>query len=137
MNSDSFQESLNSIARTVHEAVQAWSTAHGQSDIPNWDDAPEWMRASTYESVVRVIENAGMSGRELHQFWVEEKMRDGWQYGPTKSSEARAHPLMIPFDELPVTERLKDDLVVAIVRALTRQEGDILEPVFRPETIND
>ncbi len=37
---------LDAVARTVHEALRAWAAAHGQRDIPAWDEAPDWMHAS-------------------------------------------------------------------------------------------
>ncbi|MFN4225305.1 MAG: RyR domain-containing protein [Hyphomonas sp.] len=109
---------LDAIARTVHEALRGWAAAHGQHDIPGWDDAPEWMHASTRESVLHALENGGADGRSQHEQWLAQKRADGWRHGPVKDAAAKTHPLMIPWDQLPDWERRKDTLINALARAL-------------------
>lgn len=109
---------LDAIARTVHEALRGWAAAHGQHDIPGWDEAEDWMHASTRESVLHALENGGADGRSQHDQWLAQKTRDGWRHGPVKDTAAKTHPLMIPYDELPEWERRKDALINALARAL-------------------
>lgn len=109
---------LDAISRTVHEALRGWAAAHGQHDIPAWDEAPDWMHASTRESVLHALENGGADGRSQHDQWLAQKTRDGWAHGPVKDAAAKTHPLMIPYDQLPDWERRKDALINALARAL-------------------
>jgi RyR domain len=109
---------LDAISRTVHEALRGWAAAHGQHDIPGWDEAPDWMHASTRESVLHALENGGADGRSQHDQWLAQKARDGWAHGPVKDTAAKTHPLMIPYDQLPDWERRKDALINALARAL-------------------
>ena len=109
---------LDAIARTVHEALRGWAAAHGQHDIPAWDDAPDWMHASTRESVLHALENGSADGRSQHEQWLAQKRADGWRHGPVKDPGAKTHPLMIPWDQLPDWERRKDSLINALARAL-------------------
>lgn len=109
---------LDAIARTVHEALRGWAAAHGQRDIPAWDEAPDWMHASTRESVLHALENGGADGRSQHEQWLAQKTRDGWRQGAVKDTAAKTHPLMIPYDQLPEWERRKDALINALARAL-------------------
>jgi hypothetical protein len=51
---------------------------------------------------------------------MREKLETGWRYGKVKNEEARTHPLLVPFDELPPAEQAKDHLFISIVRALSR-----------------
>lgn len=109
---------LDAIARTVHEALRGWAAAHGQHDIPAWDDAPDWMHASTRESVVHALEHPAPNGRSQHEQWLAQKQRDGWTLGPVKDAAAKTHPLMVPYDALPDWERRKDKLINALAHAL-------------------
>ena len=109
---------LDAIARTVHEALRGWAAAHGQHDIPQWDGAPDWMHASTRESVAYALEHPAPDGRSQHAQWLAQKRRDGWTLGPVKDAAAKTHPLMVPYDELPDWERRKDKLINALAHAL-------------------
>lgn len=113
------QPEREAIARVVHEALRAFRAAHGQEALPPWSKAPAWMRQSTFSSVAFVIDNPDASASATHDLWLADKQAEGWRYAPVKDAEARTHPLMIPYDNLPEIERRKDALLAAIVRALT------------------
>lgn len=78
-----------------------------------WDEFPEDQRAGVRSGVELAI--AGATPEQLHQSWCEQKVADGWQYGPVKDAEAKTHPCLIPYDGLPEAQRLKDRLFQAIV----------------------
>src|SRR5437588_654112 len=46
--------------------------------------------------------------RMEHDRWMRDKIRDGWRYGPKRDDAARIHPLLVPWEELPESERDKD-----------------------------
>lgn len=109
---------IDAIARTVHEALRGWAAAHGQHDIPGWDEAEPWMRDATRESVVHALAHPGADSRSQHEQWLAQKQAAGWRRGPVKDAKKKTHPLMVPFDELPDWERRKDALINALARAL-------------------
>jgi len=106
------------IARTVHEALRAWSAANGQQPAPAWYRAPKWMKTSTLESVEFVLEHPGADDLKQHDQWMEQKRRDGWVYGSKKDEKKKTHPMLVPFEELPEIEKRKDTLLRAVVLAL-------------------
>ena len=101
-----------------HEANRAVQILQGDPAIsPAWDDAPDWQCASAVDGVVQAL--AGATPEQLHESWCEFKRADGWSYGPVKDAEARTHPCLVPYDQLPADQRLKDRLFAAIVAALS------------------
>lgn len=109
---------LAAIAQTVHEAVRAWSAAHGQATIPAWSEAPEWMQTSSRQSVQFVLDHPDAGPGAQHAQWMEQRLAAGWTYGPDRDETRKHHPMLVPFEELPEFEQQKDALVCAIVKAL-------------------
>lgn len=113
---------IGDISRVCHDANRAWQIASGDPAVsPPWDEAPEWQRASAVDGV-RQAQN-GATSEQLHQSWCDFKTEDGWVYGPAKDEAAKTHPCLVPYSELPVEQRRKDDLFAAIVAALTPKEA--------------
>ena len=110
---------LEPIARVIHAAIRTWSTAHGQPDMPDWDVAPQWMKDSTFASIQFVLDHPDADGGAQHLQWMNHRRAQGWTYGPVRDEARKTHPMLVPFDQLPIMEQKKDDLVSAIVRALT------------------
>lgn len=106
------------IAQVCHEANRALQLiALDPSPSPAWSDAPEWQRASTIDGVREA--QAGATSEQLHERWCEFKTSDGWVYGATKDSEAKTHPCLVPYADLPLDQRQKDGVFHALVAALS------------------
>lgn len=46
--------------------------------------------------------------RHVHDAWAAERLRQGWTWGPHRDDAARRHPGLVPYDELPESERAFD-----------------------------
>ena len=112
---------IEAIARTVHEALRGWISAHGQPALPPWSRAAKWMKESTRESVRFAIENPDAPHSHQHDQWMAQKERDGWVHGPVKDADAKTHPMMIPYEDLPDFEKRKDVLVRAIAIGMSEK----------------
>jgi hypothetical protein len=105
------------IARVTHEANRALQIIQGDpAPSPPWDEAPEWQRASAIDGVNNAL--AGATPQESHEGWLRFKEDDGWTYGEVKDEAAKTHPCLLPYDQLPADQKIKDDLFLAIVGAL-------------------
>lgn len=109
---------LDSIVRVVHEAVRAYKQSLGEAVPPPWDEAPDWMRESTHAAVLAGIEDPQAPPSAQHEAWLAEKKAAGWRYGPVKDPQEKTHPCMVPYEQLPDSERRKDALVQGVVDAL-------------------
>ncbi len=112
---------IEQIARVAHETNRAYCESIGDTSQPTWEDAPEWQRQSAIKGVTFHIDNhtngITPSPSASHDSWLEEKRVDGWKYGTEKDPEKKEHPCYVPYDQLPVEQRLKDYLFGAIVEA--------------------
>ena len=107
------------IAHVVHEANRALQIEQADPIIPvspRWDATDEETRRSAVEGVQGVLN--GNTPEESHAQWCEFKLKNGWTLGPVKDVETKRHPLLVPYGELPDSQRVKDELFVAIVAVL-------------------
>ena len=104
-------------ACVAHEVNRAYCAALGDTSQLPWDAAPDWQRESAVNGVRHILANPDTTPAESHANWLREKELGGWVWGPVKDVENRTHPCMVPYDQLPQEQRVKDHLFGAAVRA--------------------
>lgn len=108
------------IAKTCHAANIALC-ANNNEKWHAWPDAPEWQKQSAIEGV-RFHWTALELGEERspsasHDAWMKFKLADGWVFGNVKDADAKTHPCIRPYEDLPLEQRMKDYIFAAIVKA--------------------
>lgn len=111
---------VDQIARVCHAANQELQHLQANPMIPVADDWDE-LSAEARESVMSGVWGVqnGNTPEESHAAWVKFKLERGWAFGPMKSEEFKIHPLLVPYDQLPADQQVKDHLFSAIVKALS------------------
>lgn len=46
--------------------------------------------------------------RNVHEVWAQNRISEGWTYGPVRNDALRHHPCLVPYDELPESEKQYD-----------------------------
>ena len=46
--------------------------------------------------------------KNVHEVWSAGRIAEGWTYGPVRNDERREHPCLLPYDELPESEKEYD-----------------------------
>lgn len=55
------------------------------------------------------IENlAELLARNTHEVWSQGRIRGGWTYGEKRDDAAKTHPCLVPYDQLPESEKEYD-----------------------------
>lgn len=103
-------------AKAAHEANRIYCEAIGDFSQKRWDDAEEWQRQSAIAGVGVAL--AGATPEQQHLAWCESKWRNGWTAGSVKDPQAKTHPCLVPYSELPAAQRAKDSLYGSVVRAM-------------------
>lgn len=105
------------IAEVCHEANRAFCrTIEDYTQLP-WALAAEWQRNSAIDGVAFAIDNPNAAASAQHDSWLAAKKADGWTFGPAKEPRTKEHPCMVPYEQLPAEQRLKDHLFKAVVAA--------------------
>lgn len=46
--------------------------------------------------------------RNVHEVWSQTRINDGWTYGPERNDAEKKHPCLVPYDDLPESEKEYD-----------------------------
>ena len=103
------------IAKICHQANKAYCESINDFSQKNWEDAPEWQKVSCMEGIKFLIDTEDSDHSQLHKNWMDEKIAEGWKYGPVKNEELKEHPCLVSWGELSETQRKKDELFYKIV----------------------
>lgn len=102
----------------THESNRAYCEALGDTSQVSWAEAPQWQRDSAIAGVAAKRANPEMTAADQHESWFAHKIADGWVYGEVKDADAKTHPCMVPYDQLPAAQRAKDHIFGAICKAM-------------------
>lgn len=103
-------------ARAAHEANRHYCQGLGDNSQATWENAPEWQKASARAGVQQIIDNPNTTPAESHASWMARKVIEGWVYGDVKDVALKTHPCILPYNQLPEAQRIKDDIFGKVVR---------------------
>ena len=46
--------------------------------------------------------------KNVHEVWSQNRMKEGWTYGPVRDDAKKTHPCLVPYEELTESEREYD-----------------------------
>lgn len=104
-------------ARIAHQANRAYCQSLGDDSQADWNEAPDWQRESIIAGVKCRLANPEMTNEDGHNAWKDRKVAEGWTHGDVKDADAKTHPCLVPYDELPPEQQAKDALFRAIFEA--------------------
>ncbi len=55
-----------------------------------------------------VAELTELLARNAHENWARRRMADGWRYGPRRDDAKKEHPSLVPYEQLPDSEKEYD-----------------------------
>ena len=56
----------------------------------------------------QLLELTERIAEHVHDVWAQGRIREGWTLGPVKDEEKKETPLLVPYDELPESEKEYD-----------------------------
>lgn len=110
-------DQVEQLAHICHEANRVFSASLGDHSIAPWEHASDHVKASVRSGVRFALSRPNVTPEHLHVNWCMDKYSAGWKYGEFKSEEDKTHPCLLPYDSLPESQRVKDELFRSIVLA--------------------
>lgn len=101
-------------ACVVHAANNEYRRLIGEPLRPEFGELPD----EQAESLMEAIANVGdTQPGESHERWCTARTAQGWVWGEEQDEEAKTHPNLVPFSELPEEQQFKDHLFLGIAKA--------------------
>ena len=113
---------INQIAMAAWEVIRVWCEINDDKTRLPWDQMQGHLRVSLRLGVSKLLAflNDGEmpSAEENHERWCIDKIQDGWERDDKYSAEAKKHPNLRPFMELPKFDQIKDTIFINTVVSL-------------------
>jgi hypothetical protein len=55
-----------------------------------------------------ILELTELLAKNAHELWSQQRLDDGWTFGPRRDDAAKKHPCLVPYEELPESEKEYD-----------------------------
>lgn len=109
---------IEEIAEICHEVNRIYCKSIGDNSQPLWENAPDWQKESAMRGIdfIRKSINIEFVPERQHNAWLTDKLKDGWKYGTVKDAEKKEHPCILPYNELPDEQKMKDKLFGSIAK---------------------
>lgn len=65
----------------------------------------------------------------VHETWAKGRMDDGWTYGPVRDDAKKHHPCLVPYDDLPESEKEYDRNTALSTLKFIVKKGWQIKPV--------
>ena len=109
------EQMIEQCAKAAHEVNRAYCASLDDDTQVAWEVAPDWQKDSARNGV-RAALNPDQQPEDSHESWMAQKVAEGWVYGDEKDPGKKTHPCMVPYNQLPASQRAKDSIFLAVVR---------------------
>jgi hypothetical protein len=147
------EEGRFGLPKSIHERYCQSRVAAGELAVDNpslrsWDQIGEDLRQANQEQADHILYKLSLIGYGLendpqakgppivfsndefeslakleHLRWSADRKLAGWTYGKIRDNELRRHPMLVPYDQLPESEKEKDRQTVRDVPFVLRAAG--------------
>lgn len=81
---------------------------------------PQPVDTSSIELNREIVELTERLAKNTHDVWAQERMAQGWTYGPARNDALKQHPSLIAYEDLPESEKVYDrNTTVQTLKAIT------------------
>ena len=116
----------------IAQFVDAWNDSKNYLAIITTKDMntyiPKPIDISDVELTEDLAELREAIAENAHEIWAENRMAEGWTYGPVRNDELKQHPDMIPYSQLLESEKEYDrQIAMKTIKLLVKLGYDVVK----------
>ena len=69
---------------------------------------PKPIQTAGGELPEQILKLTELLARNTHDIWAQQRIAEGWTYGPQRDDTAKRHPSLVPYEQLPESEKEYD-----------------------------
>jgi len=74
----------------------------------NANYTPKPLDTSTVELPAELLELTELLAKNTHDIWAQQRFSEGWKYGAKRNDKLKEHPCLVPYENLPESEKEYD-----------------------------
>ncbi len=74
-----------------------------------------------------LLELTELLSKNTHENWAAARIRNGWSYGPHRDDDKKETPCLVPYDELPDSEKEYDRILTLNLLKVIKKLGFSIE----------
>jgi len=74
----------------------------------NKEYTPQPLDTGAIELPADLLELTELLARNTHDIWAQQRLAEGWRYGTERNDEQKTHPCLVPYEDLPESEKEYD-----------------------------
>ena len=69
---------------------------------------PQPLDTSRIELPADLLALTELLAKNTHEVWAQQRFSEGWKYGTERNDDRKEHPCLVPYEELPESEKEYD-----------------------------
>ena len=106
------------ISRICHNDHRLLNLKRGDFTYKLWDHMTDEEKEPRRIGTLYLLCSKDATAEDRHNLWISTKLNQGWVPGPVKNPVIKTHPSLVPWEFLPISERMKSVMFIEKVRAL-------------------
>jgi hypothetical protein len=80
---------------------------------------PQPVDTSSIELSRDIMDLTERLAKNTHEVWAQERVAQGWRFGTVRDDARKEHPSLVPYEELPESEKIYDRITaIQVLKAV-------------------
>lgn len=89
---------------------------------------PKPIDTTNVELDLEILKLSQVLAENVHELWAKERLENGWKYGKERNDSLKTHPCLIPYDQLPESEKVYDQITATETLKVIQKLGFTIVP---------